>query len=127
MSAGIYLRVIRERRDMSRAEIAKKIKTSVQTVANIENGDKEPRGSLLFAFIDAIGADVGDVKRLVLERDDEAEAYRLADMRLAAYANQQVNTFAEQVGKQQADTIARRLLADPGFVEAIRRAALSGE
>lgn len=65
MSAGVYLRVIRERRDLSRADIAKRIKASVQTVANIENGDKEPRGSLLFAFVDAIGASLDDVARLM--------------------------------------------------------------
>jgi transcriptional regulator with XRE-family HTH domain len=123
MSAGTYLRVIRERRDLSRSDIAKRLRTSVQTVANIENGDKEPGVSKLLAFVDMIGANLDDVRRLMLASEDETEAYRLADLRLAEYANQQAGDFTRRVGQDRADAIARRLAADPDFVNAIRRIA----
>lgn len=123
MSAGTYLRVIRERRDISRSDIAKKIRTSVQTVANIENGDKEPGASKLLAFVDMIGASLEDVRRLMLASEDETEAYRLADLRLAQYAEQQADDFTRRVGRDRADVIARQLVADPDFVKAIRRIA----
>lgn len=123
MSAGTYLRVIRERREFSRADVAKKLRTSVQTVANIENGDKEPGASKLLAFVDLIGASAEDVQRLMLSSEDESEAYRLADLRLVEYAEQQTGSFRRRIGKDRADEIARQLVADPDFVKAIRRIA----
>lgn len=123
MSAGVYLQAIRERRGISRADVAKRLRVSTQTVANIENGDKEPAASKMIAFVDLLGASLDDVRRLMLSRDDEVEAYRLADMRLAEYAEQQAGVFRSHVGSTQADAIARRLLDDPDFLRAIRRAA----
>lgn len=115
MSAGTYLRVIRERRDISRSDVAKKIHASVQTVANIENGEKEPRGSLLFAFVDAVGASVEDVKRLMLARENENEAYRAADRWLANYADQEVGKAVNGMDISDARRLADRL-DDPVFL-----------
>lgn len=123
MSAGTYLRVIRERRDISRGDVAKKLGVSVQTVANIENGDKEPAASKLLAFVDLLGASLEDVRTLMLTRDDEVEAYRLADMRLAQYAEQQRQVLTQRLGQDDADALIRRLVDDPDFVRAIRLVA----
>lgn len=79
MSAGIYLKVIRDRRHLSRADLARSLGVSTQTIANIENGDKEPGSALLFAYIARVHASLHDVSVLMLGRDDENEAYRRAD------------------------------------------------
>src|SRR5690349_2012489 len=122
MSAGTYLRVMRERRDISRAEIAKVIKASVQTVANIETGGKEPAASKLLAFVQAVGASLEDVQRLMLASDNEVEAYRLADIQLARLSERSERAIREHVtgyGRDELEQIRSAIANDPGFLDVI--------
>lgn len=111
MSAGIYLETLRERQHVSRQELAKKLKVSVQTISNIENGKKEPRGSLLFAVIDALGASYEDMRELLQEKNDEHRAYQLAERRLME-AQQRLQA---EISDPRGTEIADRILNDPDF------------
>lgn len=121
---GGYLRTLREEQHITRSGLAGDLGVDATTLWRIEEGKQEPSGSLLINLVAAIRGDYDDVRRLLADRNaNEQTGKEIADARLASYAITQVEMFRERVGSDQADLIARRLVNDPGFVDAIRRAA----
>lgn len=55
------LRYIREERGMSVAELARRSKTSRQTITNIELNGQEPSGRLLIAISNVLGKDPREI------------------------------------------------------------------
>ncbi|MEK3838695.1 helix-turn-helix transcriptional regulator [Paenibacillus sp. FSL R7-0128] len=55
------LRTIREERGMSVAELARRSKTSRQTITNIELNGQEPSGRLLISISNVLGRDPRDI------------------------------------------------------------------
>lgn len=55
------LREIRTERGMSVAELARRSKTSRQTITNIELNGQEPSGSLLISISNALGKDPREI------------------------------------------------------------------
>jgi putative transcriptional regulator len=55
------LRIIREERGMSVAELARRSKTSRQTITNIELNGQEPSGRLLISISNVLGRDPRDI------------------------------------------------------------------
>lgn len=55
------LRNIREERGMSVAELARRSKTSRQTITNIELNGQEPSGRLLISISNVLGKDPRDI------------------------------------------------------------------
>lgn len=119
MSAGMYLRVLRERQKLTREQLVERIKQdsnesitlSDVSLWSIEDGRQEPKGRLLFALIDALKANFEDISRLILDDSSTVDdARRLAEHRL-----QLARLTAE------ADREADRLLSDPRTAEIARR------
>lgn len=109
---------------MTLAYVAGQAGVNPSTLHRIEKGETEPGGENILNLMAVVRGSYEDARRLWSDRDaDEAAGRELADQRLAAYADQQVAAFRERVGTEQADAIARRLVSDPGFVDAICRAA----
>ena len=121
MSAGIYLKTLRDRQHLTRAEIAKRTGVSVQTISNIENGDKETRGSVLFAFADAVNASLEHLRRLMLGVEDESEAYRLAEMRLSRAQLAQIDATINEIGVDEVARFADRVLSNPDLLAELVR------
>jgi transcriptional regulator with XRE-family HTH domain len=59
--AGLYLRIVREARKLSRDEVAKAAGTSTSQIERLENGKQDTRSTVMLALIDTIQANWKDV------------------------------------------------------------------
>src|SRR5215217_4898373 len=82
-SAGLYLSIVRDRRGLSRKQLAERLGVSVQTIANLENGKKETAWTSVAAFVRIVGANIDHVLMLTNDRNnDETLARQLAEAQL---------------------------------------------
>jgi transcriptional regulator with XRE-family HTH domain len=82
-SVAAYLRTLRERQKISRAQIVGHTGASEQSIWRIETNDQEPKAELLVAFVDAVNGDIRHVYELLREKSSTAEdGMRLAEQRL---------------------------------------------
>jgi transcriptional regulator with XRE-family HTH domain len=72
-AGGMYLRTLRERRGLSREDIAHELGTDKTQVQRIENGTNDTRGSLLLGFVRAVQGDFGQLADLILNDDATIE------------------------------------------------------
>ena len=120
MSVGAYLEIIRKRRSLSRADMALKMKVSTQTIANIENGDKEAGSSLLFQYIDIVNANLWDVSRLMLAPENEQVARVRAEQAILAEAEMsEAERLRGEIGNDRVARAAAFLAENPHLIDGL--------
>lgn len=133
MSAGMYLRVLRERQKMTREQLVDRIrehshdtvKVSDVSLWSIEDGRQEPKGRLLFALIEAVQGNHDDVSRLLLDNSSTVEdARQLAEMRYQQVLNREVGRVVNGFTEDELGRVREELAADPHFLDAIAREVL---
>lgn len=67
IAAGAYLRLLRERRGLSAADVASAAGTNEAQVGRIEKGEIDTRGSLLLKMVQAVQGRAEDVLKLVTD------------------------------------------------------------
>lgn len=72
-AAGAYLQLMRERRGLSRADVASAAGTNEAQVIRIEKGEIDTRGSLLLRMVQAVRGRAEDVLKLVTDVGATAE------------------------------------------------------
>jgi transcriptional regulator with XRE-family HTH domain len=77
-AAGAYLQLLRERRGLSRADVASAAGTNEAQVIRIEKGEIDTRGSLLLRMVQAVRGRAEDVLKLVTDASATAEDGRRA-------------------------------------------------
>lgn len=105
IAVGAYIRVLREGRGLSRAELASAIGTHESQLYRIEKGDQDSRGSLLFTIIKELRGDIQDVYRLMTAANASADEGR----QLADRVQDQLRQ-AESEGERH--QVLQRLIAD---------------
>ena len=83
-AVGAYLREIREKKGKSAVAIAEAIGTSQTHIWRIEQGKTQSiKAEMLFSFVQAVGANVGDVEKLLLDSSaTPSDGKSLANRRL---------------------------------------------
>lgn len=73
-AVGAYLQRLRQKKEMSRIQLATLVGTTETSLWRIESGKQEPRGPLLFALVQAVDGRIEDVQQLLFDdtatRDD---------------------------------------------------------
>ncbi len=62
-----YLQTVRKHRKISQERLADQLGTAALTIWRIENAKQEPGSELLIKIVDAIRANLDDVRRLILD------------------------------------------------------------
>lgn len=83
---GTYFKILRERRGLSQAKLAKDTHVTPNTIYRIEAGTQEPRAPLLAALLVILGGRAKDVHELIARGATVARAVALADEADAATA-----------------------------------------
>ena len=73
IAAGAYIRTLREARHLSRAKLAALAGTHESQIERIEKGDQDTRGSLLVAMVQAVGGNLSQIGRLLLNEAATAD------------------------------------------------------
>ena len=73
-AAGLYIRTLREARQLSREEIAAAAGTSGSQVERIENGKQETRSSVLFGLVRAVRGNLEHLQQLLLDEGADGSA-----------------------------------------------------
>lgn len=122
-AVGGYLRALREGQHISRTGLAGQLEVDPATLWRIEEGKQEPSGSLLLNLIAAIRGSYEDVRRLLADHDAGEEAGRqMAELRLSQGQIAQIDAVIDEMGLDEAQILADRLMSDPAFRESIVRA-----
>lgn len=138
MSAGMYLRVLRERQKLTRDQLVERVKTNSNEAVklsdvslwSIEDGRQEPKGRLLFALIEALSASYEDISRLILDDsltvDDARELAerRLSEERRAQVIDPIVSEFVNGFTPDELAQVRDELANDPAFLDTIARQVL---
>lgn len=138
MSAGMYLRVLRERQKLTRDQLVERVKTNSNesvklsdvSLWSIEDGRQEPKGRLLFALIEALSASYEDISRLILDDsltvDDARELAerRLSEERRAQVIDPIVSEFVNGFSPDELARVREELASDPSFLDTIARQVL---
>lgn len=117
-AVGAYLWELRRRKGVSRATVGKALgDVDHSQIERIEKGQTDTRGSLLLAFVHAVGGNPDDVVALMVEPKATAdEGKQLA----AQWWSQQIQGATPQEQderRQQAMALVDALLADPAKLD----------
>jgi transcriptional regulator with XRE-family HTH domain len=109
-AAGAYLWELRKARNLSRADVATTLHTSISQIERIERGDGETRASLLLGFARLVQADLLHLTDLLLATDaTTADGQARATQILSAAQQQDIRTSVEGLSQDQLDEILIRL------------------
>lgn len=72
-AVGAYLQRLRQKKELSRAQLATLVDVTETSLWRIESGKQEPRGTLLFALIKAVDGSSDDVQTLLFGADATVE------------------------------------------------------
>ena len=126
IAAGLYLRVLRERKGMTLADVASATRTSESQISRIEKGEQEPRSSLMLRIVRAVGGSMAHLETLLLNDSATAEdGKRYAEAWLQriyeAAAEEAAAATDEEIEAEIArlDELIARLRGKPVIVERI--------
>ena len=112
-AAMMYLRVLREARKLSQADIARAAGVESKQVYRWEKGESEPSASGLAAFVYAVRGNIQEVMRLILNDDSTEDMGR----QLARAILEQGPPAAREQRRLQAIALIDSLLADPQKID----------
>lgn len=122
IAAGAYLRVLREAKGLSRAEMADRLGATETNLWRIEEDGQEPKAGLLLGFINEVRGSAIDFYRLLADTNAGDEVGReLAHMRLSRPETEKIEQLREALGDDALAEAAAILAADPGLVDALGR------
>lgn len=82
LAAGIYLRTLRDTRNLTREVVARELGVSVQQIKRWEGGGNDPAASAFVRFVEFVGGDIEEASQLLSDPDVSAEyARQLAEAR----------------------------------------------
>jgi transcriptional regulator with XRE-family HTH domain len=101
-AVGAYLQRLRQKKEMSRIQLATLVGTTETSLWRIESGKQEPRGPLLFALVNAVGGRIEDVQKLLLdETATKDDADQLANQAFSQSSNPQEQEEQHRLTYQQ--------------------------
>jgi transcriptional regulator with XRE-family HTH domain len=112
-AAMTYLRVLREARKLSQADIARAAQVESKQVYRWERGESEPSASSLAAFVQAVRGNIEEVMRLILSTDATEDMGR----QLARAILEQGPPDEREQRRQEAIALIDSLLADPEKID----------
>lgn len=121
-AAGAYLRVLREAKGFSRAEIADRLGATETNLWRIEEDGQEPKAGLFLGLISEIRGSAADFRRLLLDdAADESAGRELAQLRITRGELDKIEQLRASLGDDALVDAVAILAADPGLIEALGR------
>lgn len=122
MAAGAYLRVLREAKGLSRAEMADRLGATETNLWRIEEDGQEPKAGLLLGFIREVRGSAADFYRLLIDSQADDDVGReVAQMRLSRSEADQIEQLRATFGDDALAEAVAILAADPSLIEALGR------
>jgi transcriptional regulator with XRE-family HTH domain len=98
LAAGTYIRMLREAKQLSRADLAKQSETNEMQIFRVEKGEIDTRGSLLMKILRVVEGSAEHIADLMLNEDATAEdGKRVAQERIRMTKNQGENSGSPYV------------------------------
>lgn len=119
-AAGAYLRVMREAKGYSRAEMAERLGSTETNLWRIEEDGQEPKAGLLLGFINEVRGSAADFYRLLLDTvASEDTGRKAAQLRLSKGEMDQIEQLRATFGDDALADAVAILAADPSLIEAL--------
>ena len=112
IAVGIYLKILRERQNIRRSQLADVVGLTEQHLWKIEEKGQETTATKLARIVQALRGDWSDIETLLLRDTSTDRAAELARRRFRALENDIPGAEAALAAAQSADITARLRLAE---------------